>query len=232
MLHEQLPDGIRSAWQLGRLSAVPAGSAGERLEPGIRWPVGEGVEAPVLFVPSSLPDGPVPLVVFLHGAGSDPLRALPMVQRRAEQQGVLVLLPKSFDYTWDLLRGGFDRDVGGIDRALLAVFHHFEVDSRRLAIGGFSDGASYALSLALLNGELFTHVLAFSPGFVSPERGEGYPPVFISHGLSDPVLPIERCGRRVTRTLQSEGYPVDYREFFGGHEVPPELVDAAFESLR
>jgi len=35
---------------------------------------------------------------------------------------------------------------------------------------GFSDGASYALSVGITNGDLFTHVIAFSPGFVAPAR--------------------------------------------------------------
>jgi predicted esterase len=34
-----------------------------------------------------------------------------------------------------------------------------------LAVSGFSDGASYALSIGPANGDLFTHVMAFSPGF-------------------------------------------------------------------
>ncbi len=55
---------------------------------------------------------------------------------------------------------------------------------------GFSDGASYALSIGLTNGDLFTHVVAFSPGFASPVTYTGKPPVFVSHGTHDEVLPI------------------------------------------
>ena len=56
------------------------------------------------------------------------------------------------------------------------------VDPARLVIGGFSDGASYALSLGLINGQLFRKVAAFSPGFVVTGEPEGKPRVFISHG--------------------------------------------------
>jgi phospholipase/carboxylesterase len=35
-----------------------------------------------------------------------------------------------------------------------------------VALGGFSDGASYALSLDLTNGDLFASLIAFSPGFI------------------------------------------------------------------
>jgi predicted esterase len=41
------------------------------------------------------------------------------------------------------------------------------------------------------------------------------------------VLPVERCGRRLARELSRAGYDVEYREFPGGHVVPPEMVTAA-----
>lgn len=45
------------------------------------------------------------------------------------------------------------------------------IDPAHVAIGGFSDGASCALSLGLVNGDLFTHVMAFSPGLVVADEG-------------------------------------------------------------
>jgi predicted esterase len=53
------------------------------------------------------------------------------------------------------------------------------------------------------------------------------PRIFISHGNKDEVLPGERCGRRLARELTAAHYDVDYREFAGGHIVPPEMADAA-----
>jgi phospholipase/carboxylesterase len=70
------------------------------------------------------------------------------------------------------------------------------VDARRLAVTGFSEGVSYVLSVGLPNGDLFTHVIAFSPGFASSAAYRGKPPVFVSHGTRDKVLPIDRCSRR------------------------------------
>jgi len=96
-----------------------------------------------------------------------------------------------------------------------------------VALGGFSDGASYALSLGLANGDLFEAVLAFSPGFVAPPGRTGVPRIWISHGTQDRVLPVERCGRRVSRDLARAGYDVTYEEFDGGHVVPPGVLTAA-----
>ncbi len=65
-----------------------------------------------------------------------------------------------------LLRGGFGPDVRFIDKALSKVFGSYRIDPSHLAVAGFSDGASYALSLGLPNGDLFSHIIAFSPGFM------------------------------------------------------------------
>ncbi|HEV2891411.1 MAG TPA: hypothetical protein VGX28_13645 [Frankiaceae bacterium] len=67
-------------------------------------------------------------------------------------------------------------------------------------------------------------MLAHSPGFVAPPRIAATPRVWISHGGADRVLPVDRCGRRVARTLTDAGYDTAYVEFSGGHVVPPELV--------
>jgi phospholipase/carboxylesterase len=129
--------------------------------------------------------------------------------------------------TWDVVLGGFGADVARIDRALRRVFRRCSVDPDRIAVAGFSDGASYALSLGLANGDLFRHVIAFSPGFIAPAPAHGMPTVFISHGTRDPVLPIEQTSRRIVPDLRRAGYDVRYREFDAGHAVLPALVRAA-----
>ncbi|MDP9444002.1 MAG: hypothetical protein M3P83_06510 [Actinomycetota bacterium] len=96
-----------------------------------------------------------------------------------------------------------------------------------IAVGGFSDGASYALSLGIGNGDVFDAVVAFSPGFAAPLVRHGRPRVFVSHGRRDPVLPIERCSRRLVPQLRSSGYDVTYREFDDGHVVPDHVVAEA-----
>jgi len=112
------------------------------------------------------------------------------------------------------------------------VFDHLAVDRSRVAIGGFSDGASYGLSLGLANGDLFTHLIAFSPGFVAPAGRRGRPAIFVAHGVEDRVLPIGRCSRRIVASLRRGGYEIHYQEFPGGHEVPTHVASAAAGWLR
>jgi phospholipase/carboxylesterase len=167
---------------------------------------------------------PVPFVLLLHGAGGTARHGLSVL---AEPAGLALLAPSSAGRTWDLLEGGLGPDVGVIDTALGEAFDRVAVDPARVAIGGFSDGASYALSLGLGNGDLFSHVLAFSPGFASPVARRGRPRVFVSHGLDDRVLPIERCSRQVVPRLRGAGYDVRYREFDGPHTVTPGIAAEA-----
>ena len=184
----------------------------------------------VLYVPKKLRQ-PAPLVVLLHGAGGTADNILPLLAGPAETHGFLVLVPQSRGRTWDLLLEGFGADARAVDAALAEVFRREDVDAGKVAISGFSDGASYALSLGLPNGDLFGDILAFSPGFTGARSGPGRPSIFISHGRDDAVLPIEPCSRRIVRTLRAAGYGLDYREFEGGHVVPPEMVEAALARL-
>lgn len=184
----------------------------------------------ILYVPSGYdPRQPAPLVVLLHGAGGDPRRAVDGIKRHAEAQGVIVLAPASQGVTWDLIaERRYDGDARMLDALLREVFARYAVDPARITIAGFSDGGTYALSLGVSNGDLFGRVAAFSPGFVLPFRQAGRPEISISHGSSDPVLPIAATGRRVAATLRQAGYDVRFTEFDGGHSVPPAIVADAF----
>ena len=179
----------------------------------------------LLYAPEAYkPESPAPLAVVLHGAGGQASDVMALLKPLADVTGMVLLAPTSRQYTWDVIVGGYGPDVEEIDGILDETFSRYAVDPARLAVAGFSDGASYALSLGIDNGDLFSHVLAFSPGFMAPSARVGVPRFFISHGTRDNVLPIERCSRRIVPRLDRMGYEVTYREFEGGHTVPPEIA--------
>jgi len=179
-----------------------------------------------LYVPATYQAArPAPLVLLLHGAGGHARQGLDLIRSLADAAGLLLLAPASRDRTWDLLVGRrYGPDLALIDRALEKTFSRYAVAPERVAIGGFSDGASYALSLGITNGDLFTHVIAFSPGFMAPAGQTGSPRIFVSHGTRDGVLPIDRCSRRIVPQLERAGYEVLYREFDGGHTISPDIA--------
>ena len=130
----------------------------------------------VIYVPPGL-TGPAPLFVLLHGATGS---AAGITRRTdafalADELKMVILAPDSRERTWDAIRGQFGPDVAFLDKALAKVFEMVPIDRKRVAIGGFSDGASYAISLGLQNGDLFTHVAAFSPGFFVGNQRRGRP---------------------------------------------------------
>jgi len=212
----------------GDSSDVPRGLLG----PGDH-PLGLGTARdPVLHIPPGLDAGrAAPLLIALHGAGGSAASGLALLQPVADQRDLLVLAPASVGATWDAIRRGYGPDVDLIDRALAAVSTRVRVDPERIAVAGFSDGASYALGLGLANGRLFSRVVAFSPGFIPPAGRSGRPAVFVSHGAADDVLPIQRTSWRIVPALEEDGYDVTYREFAGGHTVPPEIAGEALDWL-
>ncbi len=218
----------------GRLTARPAQPGSQALgAPPSRGaqPVGLGGEREaLLYVPTGYtPDRPAPLAVMLHGAGGTARHGLGLLQELADSAGLLLLAPWSRRQTWDVIFGSYGPDVAYMDRALEHTFNRYAVDPARLAIGGFSDGASYALSVGITNGDLFTHVIAFSPGFMVPGEQHELPRLYISHGTRDQVLPIDACSRRIVPRVKRAGYDVLYHEFDGPHTVPSDIAREAVD---
>ncbi|GAA4696933.1 serine esterase [Pseudonocardia yuanmonensis] len=210
-----------------RLSARPAPVAAPVPGPGLReLDLSPGPQA-VLYVPDGPDDVPLRLVLALHGAGGEGRGGIAPLQPFADTHRLLLLGPRSSGSTWDVVLGGWGPDVRRIDETLRQVFATYPVDPGRLAISGFSDGASYALSLGLANADLFTHVIAFSPGFLAPVPRVGAPRVYLAHGRADTVLPIDVTSRRIARRLEVEDVPTLVREFDGPHVVPAGIAEDA-----
>lgn len=207
----------------------------ETAKPGIE-PLGLGSADDgdgFLFVPAAYsPAHPVSLLVLLHGAGhtSKEWSTAPL-ETLFGSRNVAVLAPDSRGATWDMMMEGFGPDVVFINKSLAHTFRRIAVDPAHIALGGFSDGASYALSLGMRNGDLFNALIAFSPGFVSPGKFRGKPRIFISHGRQDSVLPIDMASREIVPALQKRGYDVDYIEFDGDHTITKDVANKAAEWL-
>ena len=198
--------------------------------PGVTQLGGELDGAGFLYVPESYrPDTPAPLVVALHGGGGY-AGFWTRFYDDCDERGMILLAPEAQARTWDGVRGMMGPDVRFIDSALRYTFDRCVVDPDRLALIGFSDGASYALSLGPSNGDLFTHLIAFSPGFSTPEDPiVGSPRVFVSHGSQDRSLAVEMSRDAIVPMFEMDGYSIRYDAFVGGHEMPPAIVAQALD---
>ena len=181
----------------------------------------------LLRIPPKAGSRPLPLMVLFHGAGSSAEIQLHRFGTEPEDAGLAVLALDSRGITWDGIREGFGPDIAFLERALAYTFSVVDVDPARVIAGGFSDGATYALALGLINGDFFSRIVACSPGFLIPVGWTGKPKVFISHGTADPILPIEQCSRKIVPVLRENGYDVTFKEFDGGHMVPSDIVHDA-----
>jgi phospholipase/carboxylesterase len=222
----------RNQYNTGRLTARPGNKlAPEEFAAGLRPLLLADKRDGFIYIPKTYhPNRPAALALMLHGAGGQAQHGLALLQPYADDQNIILLAPASRAGTWDIIvNNKFGTDVIFIDQALALVFESYAVDPAHMVIGGFSDGASYALCLGLTNGGLFTQILAFSPGFAYTIEQKGKPAVFISHGLHDQVLPINPCSRRIVTQLQRQGMPVNYHEFDGAHEIPAAISKSGVE---
>jgi phospholipase/carboxylesterase len=185
-----------------------------------------------LYVPPGLTSGvPAPLILLLHGASGSGQSMLDALQKYADPLGAVLLCPDSRDFTWDGIHGSYSDDVRFINRALQITFDRCNIDPQRIGIAGFSDGATYAIALGRINGDLFKRVVAFSPGGLLPASDEYKPPMYLTHGSRDPVLPMELTSVPIAEELESKGYEVTFRQFDGGHWMPAAFVPEAFRWL-
>ena len=210
--------------ELGRV-VLPANSATRTASGGLQKLSGRNG---LLYIPADHAE-PLPLLVLLHKAGgsaSEWFGGSGSYAPYADKGRFIILAPESPGQSW-----GTGPKKWGYD--------YLAIDRSRLAIGGFSDGASYALSLGLANGDVFSYIVAFSPGFIvraqargrSGPKGVEVPLVYIAHGSSDNVLPIASTSRIFVSSLRKNGYNVEFREFSGGHYLSRQVADQAMSWL-
>jgi predicted esterase len=203
-------------------------------------PAGETLLAngAIAYRPATVPAGPVPLIVILHGAAGYPLGFLQAMEPEADRRGAVLLYPRSKGMTWDMVENvasgdehpWLGPDAHRIDQSLADLFTHAAVDKNRIVLLGFSDGASYALSLGAANARLFTAVVALSPGiYVPPARFDGRQRIFIAHGRVDHVLSFDNTKEMVENLRRDGAKNLRFRPFDGDHEIDRAALTEALD---
>lgn len=186
----------------------------------------------LLYVPTTYrADTPAPLVVLLHASGSSAqfwedsgIGAL------IDDLGIVVVAPDSRFASWDILAvGGYGPDPTFFNVALAHTFLRCNINPARIALGGFSDGGAEALGVGVANGDLFTHVMAYSPGTLFAPWIQGKPKIFVSHGTSDGAFPFDYTKNVIVPRLVDAQYSVNFVEFDGGHAIPAAIARQSFE---
>ena len=186
------------------------------------------------YRPANPSTGRRPLILLLHGAGQSARAMLDGARPEADRCGCLLLAVQSKGATWDTIglvgqaaktgRTTVDRlfgeDVNRMEQALGAALRTADADHRSVVLVGFSDGASYALSLGLANPSLFRGVVAIAPGFhLEPAAINPKQRLFIAHSPTDRVLGFERTRDGIVAPLRRAGFDLSFRPFDGGHRI-------------
>jgi phospholipase/carboxylesterase len=107
------------------------------------------------------------------------------------------------------------------------------ISLERIVLGGFSQGAMLTTDVALRMASpcggliVWSGTLLCEAAWKSAAQRQQKFPVFQSHGRADPILPFEGAVW-LREMLIDAGFPVEFREFFGMHEIPlPAMRGAA-----
>jgi phospholipase/carboxylesterase len=204
------------------------------------------------------PDG---AVIWLHGLGADGNDFVPVVPelvRKGERAWRFVFphaptRPVTLNggmrmRAWyDILSldrraaedaAGF-RDTDTSVRQLIAREVARGIPAERIVLAGFSQGGAVALYTGLRYAQRLAGIMALSTYLPLADRlaAERAPinqptPIFMAHGLSDPVLPCN-LGVESRDQLKSLGYSVEWHQYPMPHSVcPAEIADIRSYLLR
>jgi predicted esterase len=103
------------------------------------------------------------------------------------------------------------------------IYRRYPVDPDCQAILGYSDGASYGLSLGLSNPQIFSAVMGWAAGFKlieEPPSGSPKPRILLEYGSHDQLFPFEQIALPMRADLERQGYEVDFMVDKGGRHWP------------
>lgn len=159
-----------------------------------------------LYVPMAASlDNPLPLCIFMHGAGGDYTQGLSIWQSYADSDGFILASPDSDAVTWteiaDYVQKGWQtfRDTVFMWAILNETARSYNVNYSRVWLTGFSDGASINMRIACKLPEVFSvacpHSGCWGPGFANPDWATRKMPQYWRVGDSDGFLNNDIAGQ-------------------------------------
>jgi len=211
----------------------------EEASPTGRVRVERGSSRAVLLTPERIdPERRYPLVTVLDGAGHREEMLAEAYREEPAARDALFLIPWSHHPTWDLIAANDRPDLDFLEWAYDLIYRRYPVDPDRQALIGYSDGASYALSVGLSNPRIFRAVMGWAAGFfvldeASISAEDPKPSVLLECGTHDQLFPFERVAIPMREKLERMGYAVSFRVDEGGRHWPsgdfqPEALDWFF----
>jgi phospholipase/carboxylesterase len=193
-------------------------------------------------------------VIWMHGLGADGHDFEPIVPELnlPASPGIRFIFPHAHMQPVTI-NGGFvmrawydiiapdltaSQDHEGIVKSADAVYEiiHEQIEggfpANKIILAGFSQGGAMALHIGLRSEDNFAGILALSTYLpladevsVPPAAQKEEIPIFMTHGLYDPVIPIN-AGQISKQRLTDLGYQVSWKDYPMEHSVcAEEIVD-------
>jgi len=190
------------------------------------------------FLPPRLDAGkPVPLIVALHGYGSDAADIASLWRPLAAEVGAILIAPQA------VTPAGRGFNWGVIEQAQYLILNAIEdarskhnIDPKRIVLTGFSQGGGMSFTVGLRHPEMFAGVIpmaAFYDHGLTPipaKATSDLPRFFIMNGALDEEADNNRDA---ARRLEAIGAPVELRIYEGvGHALPRNRQEEIREALR
>lgn len=196
---------------------------------------------------------PSKLVIFLHGVGADGHDLIELSDEFSESIGEAVFLSPHAPFKYDAYPTGYqwfsltdyteDKLYEGIEVALPILKEYidenlekYQLEYKDLILIGFSQGTIMALQMAPRLPDSCFAVIGFSGALVKGKMLEpnikSKPPIFLSHGSDDQVLPISKY-HLANKSLKEMGLSVEGHVIKNlGHGINLEAIELANEFLR
>lgn len=182
-----------------------------------------------LYVPKNYSsDKSYPLVVMLHGAGSNHRLALKRVFGKSNLPGESDAVASRYFPHWDdveyIVAAPFARGTMGYEgipeadvmQVIDECFRNFNIDKDRVYLTGLSMGGGGTLYIGLSRPDLFAAIAPVCPAppsaFFDLTGNALNLPVAIFQGAADPVVRAENV-RLIVKDLQDAGTMIEYTEY-------------------
>jgi phospholipase/carboxylesterase len=196
------------------------------------------------------PELTYPLIVLLHGFGAS-MYDLASLAPAIDATGYMYACPNApypldvgggqIGYSWSTGRPGMpdladpstSSEGPSTEDRLAAFFDEVKREAAtppgRVLLAGFSQGGGLTLRFGLPRPQAFAGLVVMSGAFRAPDGireqlpAERRMPIFMAHGLWDPMVTVQR-GQETKAFLEEAGYEPEYHEYEMAHEISEEVI--------
>ncbi len=191
----------------------------------------EGASSAVLLTPDEIdPARRYPLFTVLHGAGRQDEALAKAYRDEPNRRQAFFLIPRSLEPTWDLIASEGRPDLDFLEFAYDLIYRRFPVDPLQQVLIGYSDGASYAMSVGLSNSTMFAALIGWAAGFIvlDPDTAETFktgvpeprPRIYLEYGTHDELFDFHTVAIPTRDRLIASGFDVTFSADEGGRHWP------------